>query len=329
MRTVRMLCAAVIAGVLVSCAAGATVEAPAPTGPSKIATATGNSPAASDSPMAGTALEVGVIGSKDPHEEATIHHVEQVFSQTPSFPGAVSVSSAPDPGLNDPTGPVRPPTFVQRNAFWTSSMSSAQFHDWLNSHLPPAWSLPDGNSDALGDWGAGGSFEQYVAGPRSDARWTYSAVNVFWVPFGNGIAIRVAAQAYWVATRQAQERIADVDSTVDVTVFAKDTSYTTGPMPPTVRHTVSGRNAKKLRDLVNSLNTWTDTGIHGCLANTGLTDVLVFHGNPETTITVHSDGCTGSSFVTGSHTFPPLEDQVVHAELVSMLGLPPEYVGSW
>ena len=66
----------------------------------------------------------------------------------------------------------------------------------------------------------------------------------------------------------------------------------------------------------------TDTGLHGCLAETGLTDVLVFRGSGgSTTITVYSDGCTGSSFVASGHIFPPLEDSVLHAELVSMLGL--------
>ena len=93
---------------------------------------------------------------------------------------------------------------------------------------------------------------------------------------------------------------------------------------------MTGRNAQKLRDLVNSLNPWTNTGVHGCLAETGLTDVLVFHGgSASTTVTVYSDGCTGSSFVANGRTFPPLDNSVVNAEVVKILGLGPQYTAVW
>lgn len=258
----------------------------------------------------------------DPHETATIHHVEAGLAQAPRFPGAVQVATPPDPQLADQPGQIVPPTFVQRNTWWTSPMTADQFHDWLRNHLPASWSLP-GDDDPIGDWGRGGHLEQYAAGPRSDAVWTYAAANVYWVPKGNGIAIRVAVQAYWVATRLPGEHIADDATTVDVTAFKKTPGFTdTGVVPTTVHRTVTGRNAKVLRDLVNSLNPWTNTGLHGCLAETGLTDVLVFRGGKTTTtVTVYSDGCTGSSFVRTGHTFPPLEDSVVHTELVKMLGL--------
>lgn len=329
MRTTRALGVAVIAGVVGFAGVGTgcarnTTTAELDTG--RAATAITQTVGAA---VTGGALITGTSGSAapqrtDPHEAATIRHVQDGLAQTPQFPGAVTVSSAPEPDLADQAGLIIPPTFVQRNAWWTSPMTSDQFHDWLSSHLPQGWLLPTGSDDdPIGDWGRGGHLEQYVAGPRSDSVWTYSAANVYWVPDGKGIAIRVAVQAYWVATRLKDEHIADTANSVDVTVFRKVPGFTdTGIVPPTVHRTVTGRNAQKLRDLVNSLNLWTNTGVHGCLAETGLTDVLVFRGgSASTTVTVYSDGCTGSSFATDGHTFPPLEDSVVHAELVNMFGL--------
>lgn len=324
----RRLGALAFAGVVAFSGVAAGCAATAPTVQPGITDTTSVSPATTamkgGESLTATTGGAAIPHKADPHEAATVDHVEAGLAQAPRFPGAIQVPSAPDPDLADHPGQVVPPTFVQRNTWWTSPMTSDQFHDWLNNHLPASWSRPGGSvDDPVGDWGRGGHLEQYAAGPRSDAVWTYSAANVFWVPKGQGIAIRVAVQAYWVATRLSGEHISDDATTVDVTAFKKNPGFTdTGVVPPTVHRTVTGRSAKVLRGLVNSLNPWTNTGLHGCLAETGLTDVLVFRGGSgSTTVTVYSDGCTGSSFVANGHTFPPLEDSVVHAKLVSMMGL--------
>ncbi len=57
-----------------------------------------------------------------------------------------------------------------------------------------------------------------------------------------------------------------------------------------------------------------------------MTDTLQFKGGgTTTTLTVHDGGCTGTSFVTKSRSFPDLEDTVLHAELVKLLELPDSY----
>lgn len=267
----------------------------------------------------------------DPHETATVRHVDSVFAQVPAFPGGVRLSSAPDPQLEDPPGLTRPPTMVQRTGWWVSPTAPEQFRAWLLAHVPSDWSRPGGDPDSPGQWGTTGFLEQFTAGPRSDAVWTYSAVNVFWVPAGDGTAIRVTAQADWVATRSTDEFISDAANTVDVRVFVPDVAFaTTARLPPTVHRSLTGSAAATLRNLVNSLNPWTDTGVHGCLANFGMTDVLVFSGGGvTTTLTVHSDGCTGTGFVSAGRVFPALEDDVLHAELVKLLRLPAPYTDYW
>lgn len=267
----------------------------------------------------------------DPHEAATVRHVEQALAATPHFPGATRLA-APEARLADPPGMSRPPTYVQRTGWWLLPSRPAAFRTWLLAHLPPTWSLPGGDFDTpAGTWGADGFLDQFSAGPRSDALWTYSAVDVYWVPSGTGTAVRVTAQADWVATRSPEEKISDAANTVDVRVFVPDgTVSTTAPIPPTVHRTLTGSNAAALRTLVNALNPWTDTGLHGCLAEFGVTDVLTFRGGgASTTLITHGDGCTGTSFVSGHRTFPALEDSVLHARLVAMLSLPASYADYW
>ena len=80
----------------------------------------------------------------------------------------------------------------------------------------------------------------------------------------------------------------------------------------------------------------THTGLHGCLATVGMTDVLTFSAPSSsstdrrtTTVIAHDGGCTGTDFVTDHHVFPPLEDSVLHPQLVKLLGLPDSYLNDW
>lgn len=266
---------------------------------------------------------------EDPHQAATVRHIDTAFAATPAFPGATKLKSSPDPQLDDSFS--RPPTYVQHTGWWASPMTPDQFHTWLNGHIPASWSLLGGNPDTPGTWGSDGFLEQFSADPRSDAIWTYSAVNVYWAPASTGTNIRVTAQADWVATRLAAQTIDPAADTVDVTVFIHDPAVTSSEkLPPTVRRTLHGADAATLRATVNSLNPWTDTGLHGCLATFGMTDTLKFTGGgTTTTLTVHDGGCAGTSFVTKSRSFPDLEDNVLHAQLVKLLGLPDTYTQYW
>ena len=273
----------------------------------------------------------GMAGPIDLHAAATVEFVERVLAQTPDFPGAVRLRPTPKSDLDDPPGLIQPPTLVRRTAWWTSPMSSDQFHEWLRHHLPTSWASAAQQDDPIGTAGTNGFLEQYVPGPRSDAVWTYPAANVYWEPRASGILIRVSAQADWVATRPAAELIPDDATEVEVSVLVHDPAFTTtGDLPPTVHRSVRGADAVELRELINSRNPWTDTGLHGCLATFGMTDVLVFHGgSSSTTITAHDGGCTGTDVVQDGRALLPLEDRVVHDALVEMLGLPSTYATFW
>ncbi len=114
-------------------------------------------------------------------------------------------------------------------------------------------------------------------------------------------------------------------------VLVHDPSFAaTSKLPPTVHRVVTGPDAAVLRSTANSLNPWTDTGVHGCLATFGMTDILTFRWNGvSTTLTIHDGGCTGTDFVVGRRVFPTLEDSVLHAQLVRVLGLPAGYTDFW
>ena len=277
----------------------------------------------------------GVAGSThppstDPHAAATIDHVDAVLAQTPQFPGAVALSAPPSAEFADaPT--TFPASFVRRTGWWTSTLTPDEFPGWLQAHLPATWSLTGGALSSPGTWGPHVLLDQYSAGPRSDATWTYSAVNVFWGPSGTGTAVRVSAQAYWVASRPDGELIADGATTVDVRVFVPDRAvFTTAPLPATVHRTITGSDAVAVRTTVNSLHPWTDTGTHGCLSTLGMTDVLTFReGGRTTVVTTHDGGCTGTDFVVDHHTLPPLEDSVLHQQLVQLLHLPEGHLTDW
>ena len=276
-----------------------------------------------------TARSTGAAPAIPSHQAATVQHVETVLAQTPKFPGATKLTVAPKSDLADAPDMSRPPTFIQRTGWWTSPMTSDQFHDWLLQHVPPFWSLPGG--DSTGTVGAKGSLMQFEAGPRADAVWTYSAADVFWEPVGARIVIRVSAQADWVAEKASAESIPADVAAVDVRVMIRDPQFTTtATLPPTVHRKLTGADVAQLRALVNSLNPWTDTGLHLCLATSGMTDVLVFTG-PKTKIqlTVHDGGCTGTDFVLDGKALAPLEDSVLHPALVRMLDLPDEYASMW
>ena len=270
------------------------------------------------------------VHSADPHAAATVAHVDAVLAQTPLFPGAVELSAPPNAEFGDPPVTI-PPTFVRRTRWWTSSLTPEQFPGWLQTHLPATWSLAGGSPESHGDWGPHVLFDQYSAGSRSDALWTYSAVNVFWGPSGPGTAVRVSAQAYWVASRPVGEVITDDATTVDVRVLVPSRAvFTTATLPAIVHRTITGAEAAALRTTVNSLHPWTDTGNHGCLSTLGMTDVLTFSAGGRTTVvTTHDGGCTGTDVVVDHHTFPPLEDSVLHQQLVQLLRLPDSYLTDW
>lgn len=258
-----------------------------------------------------------------------MRHVEAVLAQTPTFPGATRLSTAPQSDLADPTDVSRPPTFVQRTGWWTSPMTADAFHQWLVGHIPASWTPYGG--DSLGAAGSHGFSLQFGAGPRTDSVWTYSAANVFWEQSPSGLVIRVSAQADWVAEKLGTERIPDDVASVDARVLIRAPQFiTTATVPPTVHRRITGANVVALRELVNSLNPWTDTGLHGCLATLGMTDVIVFSsGSTRITLTTHDGGCTGTDFVVNGKTLPPLEDSVLHPALVKMLGLPDDYLSMW
>lgn len=334
MNAARALTLATVACLLASCAADPVGTSVSSTGTASPDSSSRSGPPTSQSSGSSVSIPLkpspASSASADPHEAATVRHIDTAFAATPVFPGATKLNSSPDPQLDDPFNN-RPPTYVQHTGWWASPMNPDQFHTWLNDHIPASWSLLGGNPDTPSTWGNDGSLEQFSAEPRSDAIWTYSAVNVYWAPASTGTSIRVTAQADWVATRLTAETVDTAANTVDVTVFIHDPAFTNSEkLPPTVRRTLHGADVATLRATVNSLNPWTDTGIHGCLANFGMTDTLKFTGGgTTTTLTAHSGGCAGTSFVSKSRSFPDLEDSVLHGELVKLLELPDSYTQYW
>ena len=170
---------------------------------------TGTGPSSLANPPAPTAP------AKDPHEASTQTLVAHLFARTPALPGAVSSTSAPVAALAKPWGTLASANAVYAHGWWTAPGTVTDAISYLHAHVPSGLS---NNGSTIGGPAGDPTAVRGVVYQRADTGYAAEIdLTVLVVADGTGVAVRADAEAIWVPTRPAAEKLPGVTS-VRVTV---------------------------------------------------------------------------------------------------------------
>jgi hypothetical protein len=247
--------------------------------------------------------------------------VERLLAAAPIVPGATRVDRAPVPILRDPAEALGSDHLVARHAWWTTSRSEQDVLDYAASHV--AIGLKQ-NGSFSGE-GVGDARDQGLRFEATGREWGKPAVFtelellINAVPYRDGTAIRVDAEAIWLPPRASAGYVPLAVKSVDIVVDRNGSA-------PTVRRTLDMADARSLARLVNGLPVATPGTFH-CPMMRGFSDTLTFHSVREV-VTVHAeaDGCGFVHLVPAPENAPDLSGGVtLNRAVLRLLGLPPDY----
>jgi hypothetical protein len=263
----------------------------------------------------------GTIGSStDTHFVSTLAEVERVQTLLTAPETAASVSEPPAPTLQIPPSFAGSPNLVDRARFWTATISRSDAIAYFRSDPVSGFAL-SGSGTGSNDNGGTAQIDWLTfAKPGSTSNDPTIEISV--VTTSSGVAIRGDVMAIWIPTKSSSELIGSVDS-VDVVVNRVPRGSLT-PTAPTVERTLTGSAAQELAAAVDALPV-ASSPIHSCLAGSGFTDRLTFHGAARTIVVlVQVSGCMRPAILVDNVTEPDLEGDL-DPIILQTLGLPASY----
>lgn len=251
-------------------------------------------------------------------QRITARAVERLLARAPSLPGSTPIDHPPVKAVAKPMESPSSANLIRHTRWWTAPGTMTETLAFFTAH-PVRGTKPNGSSSAGGPSGI--TAQEVSFGPKGTA-WSNPTVYtelellVEVAPAGDGVAIRVDAEAVWLPQRTRAEHIPANVRSVDVVVNRNGRA-------DMVRRTLGAARARELAAVVNGLPV-SVPGVFNCPNDQGWIDTLVFHSaNGDIRVVAHAGGCAPVE-VAGQE--PVLSGAWgVDAALLKLLGLPRGY----
>lgn len=222
--------------------------------------------------------------------------LRRVLAQAPVLPGGRAVRHSPVPALDKAPQTIGSPNFLEVTGWWTAPGTVSEALDYLRGH-PPAGLRASGHGTFTSP---GVVVETLLFDGQPTGAYNQLTLVVAVTPRGDGVAVRVDAEAAWLPRRTAAEHI-------DGTLTSVDVSVTRPGVAPTVHRTVRGRRAQMLATVVNQLPV-QPPGAFSCPIDRGYTDTLLFHvDGPDVLMRAEVEGCGTVQVTVSRGTQPALQ----------------------